>query len=102
MSLLHIHDEIYLGDPNEPLARYVKNAFGHRESLTMPKLHWDYMDWLISIGADMDGYIIDCDHARGEVPFGDALQSWLYYAFKSREKDGLARPSWLAPLWAYS
>lgn len=98
MGLLEIRTEVYIGDPHELLGRFVVNAFGQKESIVMPKLHWDYLDWLVSIGSDMDDYIKNCDRERGDVPLGDALQSWLYYAYESREEDGLPRPSWLPPL----
>lgn len=98
MGLEDFDFEEYPGDPNELLGRYVTDVFGEKQNIVMPKIHWDYLDWLVSMGNDMDGYIKDCDRDRGSVPLGDALQSWLHFALEDRDEKGLPRPGWMSAL----
>lgn len=48
----------------EWVGRFVKNAFGVDESISLPITHWKHFDWLAEIGTDMDQFTMDCDVNR--------------------------------------
>jgi len=81
----------------EFIGRFVNNASGYPELLTMQALYWDYLDWLVESGCDEDTIIADAiTYYRGH-PINAAVVWWLHYVFEWREAKGLERPSWMAP-----
>lgn len=89
----------YLGDPEEMVGRYVTNSFRAKENVIMPKYDWDYLDWLIFTGADLNEIIRICDDARPEFqPNADLstkLRWWLNEAYWLRQEQGLSQPPWV-------
>lgn len=88
-------DARYEGDATSERRRFVITHQRGPQSVPMPKIHWDYFDWLASIGYDMNAYARRCSEKHPEVPLGDALQSWIYAIYEEREKEGLLRPAWM-------
>lgn len=86
-------------EARQKIGRYVTNAMGVAEVIVMDRLSWEYLDWLIanSPPGEIEEWIADCDREREDVGFGPALQSWLYWEYQWREKEGLPRPDWLPP-----
>jgi hypothetical protein len=82
-------------DPHEIIGRYVNNALGVREIVMMPRISWAYLDWLEEGGAQIAEHIKACDRKRGDIEFGDCLQTWTYWALQDRDRAGLPRPAWL-------
>lgn len=98
MGLDEIHKDVYTGDPNEMLGRFITDAFGNKQNVIMPKIHWDYFDWLLSIGADMEGIVVESDMLRETSTLGESLQFHLHQIYQHREHEGLPRPSWMPAL----
>lgn len=98
MGLDELHKDVYEGDPNEMLGRFITDAFGNKQNVIMPKIHWDYFDWLLSIGADMEGIVVESDMLRENSTLGESLQFHLHQIYQHREHEGLPRPSWMPAL----
>lgn len=90
-------------EPVERVGRYIKDAMGQEQIVFLAPLHWRYLDWLTERGADVQGYIEECDLNRKDVPLSDALSWYVYWWYLDREKAGLARPDWLPEpeIWAF-
>ena len=101
MGLDEIDEKIYKGDPHEMVGRFVTNAFGVKENVIMPKFDWDYLDWLVSIGADLDEMPSKrCDDEHPSmIPLGKALYQDTVVSTKpsSTEKKKGPSSSPLAP-----
>lgn len=65
------------------------------EIVFLTQTQWDYLDWLTARGADVVGYIQECDLKRKDVLFSHALSWWVYWWFLDREAAGYPRPDWL-------
>ena len=98
MGLDEIDEKIYKGDPHEMVGRFVSNIFGVKENVIMPKLSWDYLDWLTERGADMRCKRSNSSDIQTEQPameLGAALMTYLSEVCDTREEMGLPQPSWL-------
>ncbi len=41
----------------EPIGRSLTNEFGQKETVVLHKNYWDYYDWLVDEGFDMDEWV---------------------------------------------
>ena len=99
MNLSNGDEFVFLPHEKELVGRVVKNAFGQEEVVYAESCHWRYLDWLAEHeGVDIEGFLQDCDMARGDWSFSDAIQWWAYWAYEYREEQGKPRPEWLPPI----
>lgn len=99
MHIIENNNLVFRSESSELIGRIVKNAFGIEEIVYAEQGHWRYLDWLAEHeGVDIEGFIQDCDMARGDCPLSDTLQWWAYWAYQYREEQGKPRPEWLPPL----
>jgi hypothetical protein len=97
MSLDHFDADIYHGDPYEENSRFVLNPTrATKEIVTLPKIYWDYLDWLVEIGASMDEMIAACEEVRRDQSLSEMLVHYLYQGCQMRRDSGLSLPSWLS------
>ena len=86
----------YPGESGQLVGRYLTNAMGHKETVVMRKVHWDYMDWLIERGAmRIDAVISSVQEEQPSMELGEALMTWLSEVCNDREELNLPQPSWL-------
>lgn len=98
MNLSENNQFMFLPDEKEKIGRVVKNAFGQDEVVYAERCHWRYLDWMAeNLGMDVEGFIQDCDMARGDWSFSETLQWWIYWAYEGNEREGKPRPEWLPP-----
>ena len=96
MGLADIDEKIYKGDPHEMVGRFINNIFGVKENVIMPKLSWDYLDWLTERGAgDVNEVIPVIQTEQPAMELGAALMTYLSEVCDTREEMGLPQPSWL-------
>jgi hypothetical protein len=83
----------------EMVGRFISNSFGVQEKIIMPQYDWAYLDWLISIGANLQEIMLVCDTTYPEIkPNADLtikLRWWLNEAYWLRKEKGLSQPPWL-------
>lgn len=81
-------------DPCEYVVGEIINAFEQPQDIVMQRRHWWYLQWMVvKYGRDETrAWIKQCDLARGNVPFGDALHAWIYKEDQLRQKEGKPRP----------
>ncbi|MEM7544179.1 MAG: hypothetical protein AAF367_01460 [Pseudomonadota bacterium] len=88
-------DELRLrGVPGgEYIGRKVKNAFGVEEVAVMPQSSWNYFDWCVEQGWDMEEWTQVVDRARKpELTIGDNMWGALWKLECSRYKQGRSCP----------
>lgn len=99
MGLDDPNSQNYFGDSEELVGRFVKNGFGVLENVIMPKYDWDYLDWLVSMGANLSEIIKVCDEKIAdfdkEADLSTKLRWWIYEAYWLREEQGLSQPPWI-------
>ena len=81
----------------EPVARIYKNAFGIDETIILHQNYWNYFDWLIKQGEDMDEWVQECDLYRDDKSLSENLMEWLYWDECERHRKGLNVPSEMPP-----
>lgn len=78
------------------VGRFLTNAMGHKESVVMRNVHWDYLDWLMERGAaDINEIIPVIQEEQPAMELGEALMTYLSEVCDLREGMGLPQPSWL-------
>jgi len=96
MGLDHFDADLYRGNPYEEKSRYVSNPTrATKEIVVLPRIYWDYLDWLIGIGASMDEMISVCEEVRRDQSLSEMLAHYLYQGCQMRREAGLPLPSWL-------
>ena len=83
---------------HEPMGRNYKNAFGIDETIILPKNYWEYVDWLVDNGIDIQEWITECDKHRDEKTLSENFMEWLHWDECERHREGSLTPSNIPPL----
>ncbi len=77
----------------EYIGRLVKNGFGKLETVTLPKGYWEYFDWCVQQGWDMDEWTMYQDYDRlPDDSFSEKIHFEFWRLLCSRHKQGLLCP----------
>jgi 3-methyladenine DNA glycosylase AlkD len=82
----------------EVIGRTYKNAFGVDETIILHKNYWDYVDWLVENGIDIQEWITECDKYRDDKPLSENFMEWLYWDECERHRSGTHTPTDNPPL----
>jgi hypothetical protein len=82
----------------EVIGRTYKNAFGVDEIITLHQNYWDYVDWLVGKGIDIQEWIIECDKNRDDKSLSENLMEWLYWDECDRHRTRSATPTGTPPI----
>lgn len=102
------HEQFDRFDFENVIGRYVENCFGQKELVTMPKLYWDYFDWVKASG---EGFLhtryahdralsaeelsVECSRYQRGAPLSSALELWVDIEMKYRRNQKLPEPHWI-------
>lgn len=96
MGLDDLRSDNYVGDPYEQQGRQLITSSNINETAVMRKVFWDYLDWLIEVGAaDLPSLLATLDYERDDRPLGDTLEGYLYDCALYRRDKGFPNPTWL-------
>ncbi|MFQ6550608.1 hypothetical protein AADZ90_021910 [Aestuariibius sp. 2305UL40-4] len=71
----------------EPIGRMLPNAFGVEELVVMHQNYWDYYDWLVDQGYDMEDWVIRADTIREPgISLSDHLM-WCLWHMRSKGRS---------------
>lgn len=61
---------------SEPFGRTYKNASGLDEIIVLPQNYWDYVDWLVKYGIEIQEWITECDKHRDDKTPSENFMEW--------------------------
>lgn len=77
----------------EFIGRQLKNGFGVDEIATLPQSLWNYFDWCVEQGMDMEHWVIESDKIRKPIlTFSENIWGGLWALECSRYKQGRPCP----------
>lgn len=78
---------------NDLIGRRISNGFGKKEIVSLPQKYWNYYDWCVAQGWDMDEWGMYYDlHRKQDATFSDVIYFNLWRLLCSRYKQGLSCP----------
>lgn len=92
---LHRHTK---SPSSAPTGRTYQNVFGQDEIIVLPLNYWDYVDWLVKHGIEIQEWITECDKHRDDKTLSENFMEWLWWDECDRHRNGQKTPTLSPPL----
>ncbi|MCI5042804.1 MAG: hypothetical protein MRY81_24450 [Donghicola eburneus] len=83
----------------EAVGRMLENCFGTKETIVLHANYWDFFDFMVEEGYDMQAWLKEIDASRpADAPLSAYLMSSLWHLECDRYREGLSCPASSPPM----